>query len=255
MKNFEKIVNQSLDIMNIQISKKDENSGDNILNAIKSYYEVLIYNVVSIAVVIALANNSKKITIIQLDHVKDYIKSKCLMKKKRGSGGSGGSESGNNQTGGTSLPAEYFGYSIDPARYAVANGGEQSTATVNFEAGVLRPEIATSTNYTGAITGGTAAAVAAFVGGGCNCGLGMRSGGGNADSLNHFICTNKEIKSYVREILKRHSLSISKDALDHLLHMIEVHIVCALKDLKVKSPITLAKVNSVFKTRMHSIFN
>jgi len=248
MKNFEKIVNQSLDIMNIQISKKDENSGDNILNAIKSYYEVLIYNVVSIAVVIALANNSKKITIIQLDHVKDYIKSKCIKKKHGGNG------SRNNQTGGTSLPAEYFGYSIDPARYAVANGGEQSTATVNFEAGVLRPEIPTATNYTGAITGG-AAAVGALVGGGCKCGLGVRSGGGSADSLNHFICTNKDVKSYVREILKRHSLSISKDALDHLLHMIEVHIVCALKDLKEKSPITIAKVNSVFKTRMHSIFN
>jgi hypothetical protein len=253
MKNFEKVVHQSLDIMKIDISKKEKNSGDEIVHAIKNYYEVLIYNIVSIAVVIALANNVKKITIIQLDHVKDYIKSKCLGKKSRG---------GNGQIGGTSLPAEYFGYSIDPAVYSAGNGAEQSTSTVDFAAGVIRPEITTSTNYTGAIVGGGSgsasaggvAAIAATVGG-CGCGLGVRSGGGSADSLNHFICKSKDVKTYVREILKRHSLAISKDALDHLLHMIEVHIHCALKDLKEKSPITLPKVNTVFKTRMHSIFN
>jgi hypothetical protein len=246
MKNFEKVVHQSLDIMKIDISQKDKNSGDEIVHAIKNYYEVLIYNIVSIAVVIALANNTKKITIIQLDHVKDYIKSKCLGKKSRG---------GNGQTGGTSLPAEYFGYSIDPAVYSAGNGAEQSTSTVDFAGGVIRPEIATSANYTGAIVGGGSGSASAAIVGGCGCGLGVRSGGGSADSLNHFICKSKDVKTYIREILKRHSLSISKDALQHLLHMIEVHIHCALKDLKEKSPITLPKVNAIFKTRIHSIFN
>lgn len=221
MKNFEHLVEQSFDIMHIEISKKDKDSGENIKLAVKNYYEVLIYNVVSIAVVIALANDAKKLLPSHIEHVKDYIKTKCKVKGDK-----------NIQTGGTSLPAEYFGYSIDPSRYAAGNGNEESTATVNFADNVLRPAINTSTEYTGKIVGGS-----------------------NSSKLEHFICTNSLVKKYVREILSKHSISISKDALDILLHIIEIHIHCVLNDLKSMGPLTMVKIDKVFNNKKHAIFH
>ena len=223
MKNFEKLVDESFKIMNVIISKKDPDSGENIKNAVKNYYEILIYNIVSIAVVIGIANNVKKLTPTHIEYVKDYIKSKCTSKK-------GGK---NNQTGGTSLPGEYFGYSIDPSRYSAGNGSEESTSTINFHDNIARAAINTTLNYTGTISGG----------------------GSNDSHLKHFICTNSVVKSYVKELLKRHSITISKGAYDILLHIIEIHIHCALKDLHAAGPLTLAKVNKIFDNKIHAIFH
>lgn len=224
MKNFEKLVNESFNIMNITISDKDRDSGENIKNAVKNYYEILIYNIVSISVVIAIANNVTKLTPIHMDHVKDYIKTKCTSNKIKG---------GNkNQTGGTSLPGEYFGYSIDPSRYSAGNGGEESTSTINFYDNTARAAINTTLNYTGTIVGGS-----------------------NSSQLKHFVCTNSVVKSYIKELLKRHNISISKSANDILLHLIEIHIHCVLKDLHDASPLTLSKVNKIFHNKRHSIFH
>ena len=227
MKNFEKLVDKSFDIMNIEISKKDKDSGENIKNAVKNYYEVLIYNIVSVAVVIALANNTTKLTPTHIEHVKDYIKTKCSYGKLRGGKNSKTQE----QTGGTSLPGEYFGYSIDPSRYSAGNGAEESTSTINFEGGIARAAIDTSVAYNGKISGGS------------------------SGNLEHFVATNNTTKAYVRDILKRHNLSINKTAFNTLLHMIEIHIYCVLKDLKTKGPLTLAKVEAVFKNKIHAIFH
>ena len=212
MKNFDKVVDQSFDIMKIEIAKKDPDAGAHIKAAMKNYYEVLIYNIVSIAVVVAIANNLKKLTPVHMDHVKDYIKSKCTLRSGK-------------QSGGTSLPGEYFGYSIDPSRYSSLNGNEESTSTVDFAHGVLRPAIDST----------------------------MQVGGGGG--LTHFICTNKDVKASVREILSRHSIAISKSAMNILLHLIEVHVHCILKDLKSEGPLTMKKVTKVFNSKTHAIFH
>ena len=230
MKNFEKLVDHSFEIMKIEISKKDKDSGENIKKAIKNYYEVLIYNVVSIAVVIALSNDTKKLNQNHIDNVKDYIKTKCSSRKMKG--GKCGNVA---QIGGTSLPGEYFGYSIDPSRYSAGNGSEESVSTVNFAAGIARPEITTSTSYADTTMKGGAVT--------------------NAAELHHFVCMNSSVKAYVREILKQHSLSISTGAIGTLLHIIEVHVHCVLKDLKLKGPLTLKKVDSVFNNKAHAIFH
>jgi phage gpG-like protein len=222
MKNFEKLVEDSFNIMNIEISKKDKDSGENIKSTIKDYFEVLIYNIVTVSVVIALSMDTRKITDNITTEVKEYLKVKCSPRKIKGG-----------QVGGTSLPGEYFGYSIDPSRYSVSNGGEESTSTVNFDGGIIRPAISTSTNYNGAIVGGAIT---------------------HAAELHHFVCTNNSVKTYVREILKQHTMSISKTAFQTILHIIEVHIHCVLKTLKINGPLTLKKVSRVFNSKENRIF-
>ena len=223
MKNFEKLVDQSFEIMHIEISDKEKDSGENIKKAIKNYYEILIYNVVAIAVVIAIANDVKKLTPSHIEYVKDYIKTKCLNSKLKGGK--------NNQIGGTSLPGEYFGYSIDPSRYSAGNGNEESTSTVNFHDNILRPAINTSIDYNGKIVGGN-----------------------SSSKLEHFICTNTTVKGYIRELFKKHCISISKSAFDILIHIIEIHVHCILNDLKHIGPLTSAKVEKIFQNKKHAIF-
>lgn len=224
MKNFDKLIDQSFEIMKIEISSKDKDGGVNIKKAVKNYFEVLIYNIVSIAVVVAIANDAKKLKPIHLEHVKDYIKTKCSSGKIKGGK--------NNQTGGTSLPAEYFGYSIDPSRYSAGNGNEESVSTINFGEGIIRPAINTTQDYNGKIVGGSV-----------------------SSDLEHFVCTNSTVKAYVRDILKRHDIKIDKTLLDVLLHIIEIHVHCVLKDLKTSGPLTMVKVEKVFNNKRHAIFN
>lgn len=214
MKNIEQLVDKSIQLMDIEFTKNADISA--IKTALKNHYEIMIYNITSIAVVVALANNVKKLQLSHMESIKSYIQTKC-------------SHKGNHfeMHGGSRLPSEYCGYSIDPNPYSAANGAEQSISTVDFAGGVLRPAIDTS---------------ATFIGGGSN-------------HLIHFICTNKDVKAYVRNLLKQHKLTISPPAMNILIHIIEIHIHCALKDLKSRQPLTVTKVSTVMKMKTHAIFH
>ena len=239
MKNFDKIVDKSIEIMNIEFNKNADVSM--IKKHIQHYYEMLMYNVVSIAVVIALTHNVKKLKLTHMEYVKEYIKSKCTVKSKLhggsmcGSAASDGLSQGQvTQSGGTSLPSEYCGYSIDPSPYSAGNGDEQSVSTVDWQSGIARQAINTSVDYPGNMAGGART---------------------HAAELVHFICINRDVKSYVKELLNKHSTLIDKKAMHVLLHLIEVHIHCLLKDLKNKGPLTIVKIEKVFKSKAHAIFN
>ena len=212
MKNTEHLVDKSIQLMNIDFAKNADVSA--IKNTIKNHYEIMIYNITSIAVVVALANNVKKLQPSHMETVKAYIQTKCMHKGKHFQ-----------MHGGTNLPSEYCGYPIN--QYSASNGSEQSTSTVDFSTGILRPAIDISTK--------------SFV-------------GGSSNDLIHFVCTNKDVKGYIRDLLKQHKLSISSAAMNILIHFIEIHIHCALKDLKSRGPLTVAKVNNVMKMKTHAIF-
>jgi hypothetical protein len=236
MKNFDKIVDKSIEIMAIEFAKNADVSS--IKNILKRYYEMLIYNITSIVVVIALTHNLTKIKSNHMEYVKDYVKSKCNMipKSKGGCGSTYNPNQNQNsmQSGGSALPSEYCGYSIDPSPYSAGNGGEQSVSTVDFENGIARQAIDTSASYNGQMFGGAKTHSAELV---------------------HFICVNKDVKKYVREILKHHTITVDKRAMHILLHLIEIHIHCVLKDLKNKGPLTMTKIEKVFNSKSHAIFN
>ena len=235
MKNLDKIVNKSIEIMNIEFAKNVDTAV--IKKELEHYYEILIYNIVSIAVIVALTHNVNKLKSSHMEYVKDYVKTKCNVSKIKGGCGCASANSQTqslSQSGGTSIPSEYFGYSIDPSPYSAGNGAEQSVSTINWESGIARQAIDTSVSYNGNMFGGART---------------------NSAELVHFICVNKDVKSYVREILKRHSISADKKTMHILLHLIEIHIHCVLKDLKNKGPLTMTKIEKVFKTKTYAIFN
>lgn len=233
MKNFDKIVDKSIEIMNIEFSKNADVTM--IKKHIQHYYEMLMYNIVSIAVVISLTHNVKKLKTNHMEYVKDYIKSKCTVKSNLHGGSMCGSAAADGlsqgqviQTGGTALPSEYCGYSIDPSPYSAGNGNDPSVSTVDWQGGIARQAIEST------FTGGAKT---------------------HAAELVHFICVNRDVKSYVKELLKKHSTEIDKKAMHILLHIIEIHIHCLLKDLKNKGPLTIVKIEKVFKSKAHAIFN
>jgi hypothetical protein len=268
MANFDSLVDDSLRIMNIKIGKKTQI--DSIHVEIKRHFEVLIYNVVSVAIMVALTNNAKKITPAYIEESKQYILSKCSSNKSK------------KQSGGTSMTSDYYGY--PHSAYAPSHGGEENISDVNYQTGVIRSSIDSTFKMQGGKNksktqnGGMSmtsdyyghphSAYAPSHGSEENVSdinfqtntirqsidstFKMQGGGGK--SLIHFVSTNKNVKSNVREILSQNSMSISRQAMDALLHVIEIHIHCVLSDMKKVSPITLSKVEKIFKLTTNSIF-
>jgi hypothetical protein len=87
------------------------------------YIETLIFNIVSIAAIITMINNSDKIKKETITLVKSYINEQCK----------------NKITGGTTgMPSEFYG--IDSGIYN-SNNGVGDILNIDFESGMLRPQI------------------------------------------------------------------------------------------------------------------
>jgi len=96
---------------------------DEVIKCMCEYLETLIFNVVSIASLITLINNSKVIEKDALNLVHSYINDKCEKVAIKG---------------GTSLPSEYFG--VDSHLYNSTNN-QADILNVNYVQGILRPQI------------------------------------------------------------------------------------------------------------------
>ena len=87
------------------------------------YMETLIFNIVSIASIITMINNSDKIKKETITLVKSYINDKCNHKL----------------TGGTTgMPSEFYGY--DSGIYN-SNNAAGDILNIDFTSGILRPQI------------------------------------------------------------------------------------------------------------------
>ena len=87
------------------------------------YIETLIFNIVSIASIITMINNSDKIKKETITLVKSYINDKCNHKL----------------TGGTTgMPSEFYGY--DSGIYN-SNNAAGDILNIDFTSGILRPQI------------------------------------------------------------------------------------------------------------------
>ena len=96
---------------------------ERVYDFICEYLETLIFNIVSIASLITLINNSKIIEKDALKLVHSYINTKCQKV---------------NIKGGTSLPSEYFG--VNSHLYNAVNN-QSDILNIDYVNGVLRPQI------------------------------------------------------------------------------------------------------------------
>lgn len=205
----------------INISK---DAYDEVLPLIVHHMDALIYNVTSIACVMALINGKRKIESSDLAQVMLYISSKCLPKKENVSKDAPKNTKG--QSGGsvTGFPLEYFNVSLKNSPFVSSPnvGANVSTEKINFEEGYSRDS------------------------------MGPMTGGGKPL---HFMDTNKNAIQFMKKILKHHDTKISNEAIPMLMHIMDIHLLCFANDLKSQMPLTVTKMNQILKLKRHAVFH
>ena len=120
MNNFLPTIKDVIAKYKLQVAKDKTN---NIHELLCKYMDTLVFNIVSIASIITMINNSDTIKKQTIKLVKSYINDKCNYK----------------MTGGNNvLPSEYFGY--DSGRYS-ENNATGDILNIDFASGILRPLI------------------------------------------------------------------------------------------------------------------
>ena len=104
--------------------KINPGSNANVYKSLSKNIEVLIFNVISIASIISLINNSQTIQKTAVLMVRDYIHDKCNTPQMKKCG--------------TSLPSDYFG-AINPAYNASNNTTD--ILGIDFTSGIARAQI------------------------------------------------------------------------------------------------------------------
>lgn len=177
------------------------------------YIDALIFNVVSSACLLAVLNNSKKLTNETLMMAKKHLlrnKFKFIKLSKNTS-----------MKGGTFNTAGFYG-NKEPMYSA---GNETSDLlNVNFDKGVLRPQIGQD--------------------GGCGCNA--QSGGKVTKDTKDYV--DKFISSQMKKMLKYHDVKSTKKINDELGGIIKSHlnkkIVAMIKCVK---PLSLSSINKLLK--------
>jgi hypothetical protein len=140
-------------------------------------------------------------------------------------GGNSTSASSTEQTGGTSMPSEYFGFST--GAFSALNAGGINMSDAHFGAGgYIRPA------------------------------LDIMMGGSQILNVTRH---NATAKKFVKAVLKFNNLTISKNAMNELMLVIDIHITCLINDINKNiqtsnSHITLSKVEKVLDLKRHSVF-
>jgi hypothetical protein len=123
MNNFIPIVEANMTSYKLRVTQEKTVE---ILDLLNKYIETLIFNIVSIAAIITMINNSNTIKSQTIKLVKSYINDKCKITSSK------------KISGGTVLPSEYFGH--DSGSYSEANISND-ILNVDFASGLLRPAI------------------------------------------------------------------------------------------------------------------
>jgi len=122
---IKKFIKKTLELNKIKIKEK---SSVKVISLLCDYINTLVFNIASIASIIALLNNSKKITKETIKIISDYINKKCSIHTTTAAYSS---------KGGTVLPPAYFG-ADESNRYSTSNP-TSDILVVDWAAGEARP--------------------------------------------------------------------------------------------------------------------
>lgn len=173
----------------------------------------MVRNIVSVMAITALVNGNTKIEPKHTQGALAYLHRKCPLPALAPAPAA--------QSGGTSLPASFFG-NAEPM-YSASHSSGGTTETLQFGLGIARAEISQ--------TGGGGAAPAA------------------RRALDKW--TNEQMKPY----LEHHRVTASKTAKADIVRLSRQYLACFLHDLSKKEPLTVAKVRDLLKKRKYSIFH
>ncbi len=124
---------------------------------------------------------------------------------------------GKSQKGGMSMASDFYGYP-HPAYGSDAMAGSTVVSSVNFAEGVARAALGP-----------------------------VMMGGAQPEHI-------KVIQKVVKKVLKHHQRTITKKAMEELIHIIDTHLRCFAKDLRTEAPLTEVRVKKVLEKKRHAIF-
>lgn len=170
--------------------------------------ENIIFNVVSIAAIITFINNCKTIHKQSIEIIRKYLNNMCGSTSKILKGGGGS----------IVLPSEFYG--VNSNRYSISNGIQTDILNVDFNNGLLRPQI----------------------------------GGGKSKSN-----SNKSLNviyNAICEILEYYKLKASKETKNKITKLIEKYISCLIMKLKEEDKkISLSIIKKILKSnKLFDIF-
>lgn len=118
---------------NITISNKCNH--DDVLTQIMIYLDALIFNIISIACIISIINNTKSINKENLPIIRHYIEDKCQFKYRK-----------TKKSGGTFNTAAFYG-AVEPMYSENNKGGD--ILGINWSEGLIRPAIGDNSTQNG----------------------------------------------------------------------------------------------------------
>lgn len=190
---------------------------------------ILLRNIVSVAAITALVNGNTTIEPKHTVGALEYIHRKCPMPSLSASGAAPAQV--REQSGGTSLPASFFGNS-EPM-YSAMNPSGGSADTILFGLGIARSDIPQT--MTTLQTGGAGQPKVA-----------RKS---TLTALDKWM--NGEFKNY----LEHQRVTVSKTAKTQLIRLAKQYMACLFHDLSKNTPISVRKVREMLKKKKYAIFH
>lgn len=120
------------------------------------------------------------------------------------------------QHGGTVMASDFFGYNHSSYSAQNANVGATVTGTVNFADGIQR------------------------------AGLGPQTGGSVA---------TKDIRKKIKVVLSRNEIKCSSTHIDAAIQIVYSQLECLKTSLKKVEPVTVKKLETIFKQKRYALFN
>lgn len=238
--NLKTFIKKSLELNGIKIKDK---SSDKIISLLADYTNTLIFNIASIASILALLNKSKKVKKEMIVIINNYINSKFKLTSK----------SYNSKGGADVLPPKFFGET--ESAYSTSNP-TNDVLKVNFADGIARPAIGGSRKK---IRGGSDVLPPKFFGEtepaysasnstndvlivDYDAGIARPAIGGGGSSSNI-------IKSYIQQILKHYGASASNDIINQLLKIFENNFKILIKEIKrCGDKITIKSISNIIES-------
>lgn len=113
-------------LSHFQVGVKRQEEADEIFELFGEHLEAVIYNIVSVSVMLTMLQGGNKVAPEYMGMVRKYIQTSCDVSKKGG------------MTGGMSMASDYFGYSHPAYSAGNAESGTLNMGSVQFGDGIAR---------------------------------------------------------------------------------------------------------------------
>lgn len=210
-----------LSTLSLKWKSPDDYAGS--LEILEKAAGTLLRNIVSVTAITALVNGNTRIEPKHLKGALDYIHRKCPMPIIS-----------REQSGGTSLPASFFG-SAEPM-YSAMNPSGGSSDTIQFGMGIARADIPQTMQTLQAVQS-------------------VQTGGARPKRDAASSALDKWMTREMNTYLEHHRVTVSKTAKTQLMHLAKNYMACLFHDLSKNTPVSVRKVREMLNKKKYAIFH